>query len=174
MEQIAGYGMRELYQLKFISDNIKKENDLFMANSKLQDVGGINLKVRLRNPQFIVRLIASIVLPALAFVGFSIEDLTSWNLVGEALLELIKSPIAIGIIILNIINIIPDPTKTGLTDSELVINRENPKQSSDVTLASKYTAPQGFQYPEDTPNATMEEQMDELEKRQQEEEKLKK
>ena len=103
-----------------------------MANSKLQDVGGINLKVRLRNPQFIVRLIASIVLPALAFVGFSIEDLTSWNLVGEALLELLKSPIAIGIIILNIINIVPDPTKTGLTDSELVINRENPKQSSDL------------------------------------------
>lgn len=145
-----------------------------MANSKLQDVGGINLKVRLRNPQFIVRLIASIVLPALAFVGFSIEDLTSWNLVGEALLELLKSPIAIGIIILNIINIVPDPTKTGLTDSELVINRENPKQSSDLKSTSKYTAPQGFQYPEeDTPNATMEEQMDEIE-RQQEEEKLKK
>lgn len=146
-----------------------------MANSKLQDVGGINLKVRLRNPQFIVRLIASIVLPALAFVGFSIEDLTSWNLVGEALLELLKSPIAIGIIILNIINIVPDPTKTGLTDSELVINRENPKQSSDLKSTSKYTAPQGFQYPEeDTPNATMEEQMDEIEKQQQEEEKLKK
>lgn len=146
-----------------------------MANSKLQDVGGINLKVRLRNPQFIVRLIASIVLPALAFVGFSIEDLTSWNLVGEALLELLKSPIAIGIIILNIINIVPDPTKTGLTDSKLVINRENPKQSSDLNSTSKYTAPQGFQYPEeDTPNATMEEQMDEIEKQQQEEEKLKK
>lgn len=146
-----------------------------MANSKLQDVGGINLKVRLRNPQFIVRLVASIVLPALAFVGFSIEDLTSWNLVGEALLELLKSPIAIGIIILNIINIVPDPTKTGLTDSELVINRENPKQSSDLKSTSKYTAPQGFQYPEeDTPNATMEEQMDEIEKQQQEEEKLKK
>ena len=147
---------------------------MFMANSKLQDVGGINLKVRLRNPQFIVRLVASIVLPALAFVGFSIEDLTSWNLVGEALLELLKSPIAIGIIILNIINIVPDPTKTGLTDSKLVINRENPKQSSDLNSTSKYTAPQGFQYPEeDTPNATMEEQMDEIE-RQQEEEKLKK
>ena len=146
-----------------------------MANSKLQDVGGINLKVRLRNPQFIVRLIASIVLPALAFVGFSIEDLTSWNLVGEALLELLKSPIAIGIILLNIINIVPDPTKTGLTDSKLVINRENPKQSSDLNSTSKYTAPQGFQYPEeDTPNATMEEQMDEIEKQQQEEEKLKK
>ena len=121
-----------------------------MANSKLQDVGGINLKVRLRNPQFIVRLIASIVLPALAFVGFSIEDLTSWNLVGEALLELLKSPIAIGIILLNIINIIPDPTKTGLADSQLVINRENPKNSSDTQLI-------------ETPNATMEEQMDEYE-----------
>lgn len=145
-----------------------------MANSKLQDVGGINLKVRLRNPQFIVRLIASIILPALAFVGFSIEDLTSWNLVGEALLELLKSPIAIGIILLNIINIFPDPTKTGLTDSKLVINRENPKQSSDLILASEHTAPQGFQHTEETPNATMEEQMDEIEKQQQEEEKLKK
>ena len=131
-----------------------------MTNSKLQDVGGINLKVRLRNPQFIVRLIASIVLPALAFVGFSIEDLTSWNLVGEALLELLKSPIAIGIILLNIINIIPDPTKTGLADSQLVINRENPKNSSDTQLI-------------ETPNATMEEQMDEYEAMQ-EEEKLKK
>lgn len=121
-----------------------------MPKSKLQDVGGINLKVRLRNPQFIVRLIASIVLPALAFVGFSIEDLTSWSLVGEALLELLKSPIAIGIIILNIVNIFPDPTKTGITDSKLVINRENPKQNSDTQLI-------------ETPNATMEEQMDEYE-----------
>ena len=121
-----------------------------MANSKLQDVGGINLKVRLRNPQFIVRLIASIVLPALAFVGFSIEDLTSWNLVGEALLELLKSPIAIGIIILNIANIFPDPTKSGIADSQLVINRESPKESSNTQLI-------------DTPNATMEEQMDEYE-----------
>ena len=131
-----------------------------MANSKLQDVGGINLKVRLRNPQFIVRLIASIVLPALAFVGFSIEDLTSWSLVGEALLELIKSPIAIGIILLNIANIFPDPTKSGIADSQLVINRQSPRESSDTQLI-------------ETPNATMEEQMDEIE-RQQEEEKLKK
>lgn len=121
-----------------------------MANSKLQDVGGINLKVRLRNPQFIVRLIASIVLPALAFVGFSIEDLTSWNLVGEALLELLKSPIAIGIILLNIANIFPDPTKSGIADSQLVINRESPRESSNTQLI-------------DTPNATMEEQMDEYE-----------
>ena len=121
-----------------------------MANSKLQDVGGINLKVRLRNPQFIVRLIASIVLPALAFVGFSIEDLTSWNLVGEALLELLKSPIAIGIILLNIANIFPDPTKSGIADSQLVINRESPRESSDTQLI-------------ETPNATMEEQMDEYE-----------
>lgn len=121
-----------------------------MANSKLQDVGGINLKVRLRNPQFIVRLIASIVLPALAFVGFSIEDLTSWNLVGEALLELIKSPIAIGIILLNIANIFPDPTKSGIADSQLVINRQSPRESSNTQLI-------------ETPNATMEEQMDEYE-----------
>lgn len=121
-----------------------------MANSKLQDVGGINLKVRLRNPQFIVRLIASIVLPALAFVGFSIEDLTSWSLVGEALLELIKSPIAIGIILLNIANIFPDPTKSGIADSQLVINRQSPRESSNTQLI-------------ETPNATMEEQMDEYE-----------
>lgn len=121
-----------------------------MANSKLQDVGGINLKVRLRNPQFIVRLIASIVLPALAFVGFSIEDLTSWNLVGEALLELLKSPIAIGIILLNIANIFPDPTKSGIADSQLVINRQSPRESSNTQLI-------------ETPNATMEEQMDEYE-----------
>lgn len=121
-----------------------------MANSKLQDVGGINLKVRLRNPQFIIRLIASIVLPALAFVGFSIEDLTSWSLVGEALLELIKSPIAIGIILLNIANIFPDPTKSGIADSQLVINRQSPRESSNTQLI-------------ETPNATMEEQMDEYE-----------
>lgn len=121
-----------------------------MTNSKLQDVGGINLKVRLRNPQFIVRLIASIVLPALAFVGFSIEDLTSWSLVGEALLELIKSPIAIGIILLNIANIFPDPTKSGIADSQLVINRQSPRESSNTQLI-------------ETPNATMEEQMDEYE-----------
>ena len=97
-----------------------------MANSKLQKATGINWKVRFSNPQFLVRTAVGIFLPALAYLGVNYElALQSWGGLTEVLQMLISSPMALGIIALNVINLIPDPTRASLTDSERVINRDS-------------------------------------------------
>ena len=97
-----------------------------MANSKLQKATGINWKVRFSNPQFLVRTAVGIFLPALAYLGVNYElALQSWGGLIEVLQMLISSPMALGIIALNVINLIPDPTRASLTDSERVINRDS-------------------------------------------------
>ena len=135
-----------------------------MANSKLQKATGINWKVRFSNPQFLVRTAVGIFLPALAYLGVNYElALQSWGGLIEVLQMLISSPMALGIIALNVINLIPDPTHKNILDTKYILNRDSANVSRDA-------------YPKkvvETPNATMEEQMDEYEAMQ-EEEKLKK
>lgn len=95
--------------------------------ASMKNLGGINLKVRLKNPQFLLRTAAAIVLPALAFIGIDAQSLTSWDLFFDAVMQIVTNPVAIGIIVLNIANLIPDPTRNRLSDSDLVLDRETPK-----------------------------------------------
>ena len=95
--------------------------------TSMKNLGGINLKVRLKNPQFLLRTAAAIILPALAFIGIDAQSLTSWDLFFDAVMQIVTNPVAIGIIVLNIANLIPDPTRNRLADSELVLDRETPK-----------------------------------------------
>lgn len=144
-----------------------------MPKSKLQKATGINWKLRFTNPQFLVRTAIGIILPALAYLGINYElAFTSWEGAGEALMMILKSPAALFIILMNFLNLIPDPTRSAIGDSEMVMERKTPKIPTKEEL-KQYETPQEFQYPEETPNATMEEQMDELEE-QREEDKLKK
>lgn len=135
-----------------------------MAKSKLQKATGINWKIRLTNPQFLVRAAISIFLPAFTYLGFNWEGMTGWAELGDALWQIISSPVAVGIVLINFLNLIPDPTRSALGDSELVMDRTSPKVPTGTDLMAAQ---------EETPNATMEEQMDEYEAMQ-EEEKLKK
>lgn len=87
---------------------------------------GINFKLRFKNPQFLVRTAISIILPALAYIGISQEEaLSSWSALGDVTVDIFSSPMALGIILLNILNLLPDPTRASLTDSERVINRDS-------------------------------------------------
>ena len=51
----------------------------------------INWKVRFKNPVFWFNLAASIFLPMLACLGFNWEDMTSWQAVGNVLLQAVQS-----------------------------------------------------------------------------------
>lgn len=115
-----------------------------MSKNKLQNVGGINLKLRLKNPQFLIRTVISIVLPALAYIGISQEEaLSSWSALGDVTLDILSSPMALGIILINILNIVPDPTRASLTDSERVKQRESAFTSNNKPV---YPVDEQYQY----------------------------
>ena len=86
----------------------------------------INWKVRIRNPYFWVQIGIAILMPILAYLGLSVEDLTTWNKVGQVLLEAISNPYVLGLVVVSVFNAIQDPTTKGLSDSEKAMTYTKP------------------------------------------------
>lgn len=78
----------------------------------------MNLKVRFKNPIFIAQFILAILTPILAYAGLTMQDLTSWAILGNIIVDAIKNPYVVGLIIISIWNALNDPTTAGFTDSE--------------------------------------------------------
>ena len=89
----------------------------------------INWKIRFNkeNKAFIARFLLAISIPVLGYFGLKFEDLTSWNAVGEILLKALANPYVLGLVVVNVLNIIPDPTTQGLGDSKQALTYEAPK-----------------------------------------------
>ncbi len=87
----------------------------------------MNLKVRFKNPVFIVQLILAILTPLLAYAGLTMQDLTSWAILGNMLLEAIKNPYILGLIVISVWNALNDPTTAGLKDSKQAMTYNKPK-----------------------------------------------
>ena len=77
----------------------------------------INWKVRFKNPVFWVQVIVAIVLPILAYLGLSWEDMTSWAALGGIFLEAVRNPVILVSVAVSVWNAINDPTTKGLNDS---------------------------------------------------------
>ena len=75
------------------------------------------MKVRFSNPIFIAQIIMSVLLPILTYMGLTVQDLTSWSMLGNALLEAIKNPYVLGLVVVSVWNAINDPTTKGIGDS---------------------------------------------------------
>lgn len=90
----------------------------------------INWKVRFSkdNLTFIIRFVAALIIPVLAYLGLEVTDLTSWKLIGDVLLQFISNPFLLGLTVINALNMIPDPTTKGITDSEKALNYTEPKK----------------------------------------------
>lgn len=89
----------------------------------------INLKVRFKNPLFIAQLVMSILLPILAYMGLTVEDLTTWEALGNVLLGALGNPYVLGLVIVSVFNCITDPTTQGLSDSAKALNYDKPIQN---------------------------------------------
>ena len=72
----------------------------------------MDIKKRLKNPLFIITLVALF----LSSTHISPETLTSWVLLKEALLSVLKNPFLIGCFIVAVIGQFNDPTSKGLND----------------------------------------------------------
>ena len=127
-----------------------------MENKKPLVLGGINLTARFnkKNLQFISRFALAVFVPVLAYFGLSFEQLDSWLVVWDVFVQAISNPYVVILTIVNGINVVFDSTHSQLRDTDLVLERTNPKVNSNA------------QEKIETPNATMEEQMDEYEAKQ--------
>ena len=86
----------------------------------------INWKVRLKNPVFWVQIVVAIVLPILAYLGLSWEDMTSWSALGGIFLEAVKNPVILVSVLVSVWNAINDPTTKGLSDSQRAMEYHKP------------------------------------------------
>lgn len=86
----------------------------------------INWKVRLKNPVFWVQVIVAIVLPILAYLGLSWDDMTSWAALGGIFLEAVKNPVILVSVVVSVWNAVNDPTTKGLSDSYRAMTYDEP------------------------------------------------
>lgn len=91
----------------------------------------INWKVRLKNPMFWAQLVMSVLMPILAYLGLTAEDLNSWARLGEVLLQAVSSPYILGLVIVSVYNAITDPTTSGFTDSKRALTYTKPNSDKD-------------------------------------------
>ncbi len=89
----------------------------------------MNLKVRFKNPVFIVQIILAIFTPLLAYMGLTAQDLVSWPILGEVLLNAIRNPYVLVLIIISVWNALNDPTTSGVKDSALALSYQKPKNN---------------------------------------------
>lgn len=86
----------------------------------------MNLKVRFKNPVFIVQLILAILTPILAYAGLTLQDLTTWKALGDLLLGAISNPYVLGMIAVSVWNALNDPTTSGVKDSQRALSYTQP------------------------------------------------
>ena len=86
----------------------------------------MNFKIRFKNPVFIAQLILAILTPILVYANLTVQDITSWAILGNVLFGAIKNPYVLGTVAVSVWNALNDPTTAGLSDS---------------TKALEYTAP---------------------------------
>lgn len=87
----------------------------------------INWKVRVKNPVFWVQVIVAIVMPILAYLGLSWEDMTSWAALGGIFIEAVSNPVILVAVAVSVWNAINDPTTKGLGDSVQAMSYDKPR-----------------------------------------------
>lgn len=86
----------------------------------------INWKVRAKNPVFWLNIAIAILMPILAYMGISWQDVTSWAALGGILLGAIKNPVIVVAVIVSVVNVLNDPTTKGFGDSIRALGYDKP------------------------------------------------
>lgn len=85
----------------------------------------INIPVRFKNPWFWVGIVGII----LTAMGVSPEMLTSWDILLDNLMDLVKNPFMLCSVLLSILGVFLDPTTAGVSDSKQALTYSKPKKS---------------------------------------------
>lgn len=89
----------------------------------------INLRVRVKNPAFWVGLIGAVGTPILAYMGIGAADVTSWDKVGEMVVNAILNPyllVLTALSVMSFLGVVIDPTTKGFSDSVRALGYEEP------------------------------------------------
>lgn len=88
----------------------------------------INWSVRFnsKNKAFLYRVALAIALPILAYFGIKFEDITSWGALFGLFGRFLSNPYLVGLTVVNALNMFPDPTTKGLSDSERALSYTKP------------------------------------------------
>ncbi len=87
----------------------------------------LNLKIRFKNPVFIIQVILSLLAPVLAYAGLTIQDLTSWKALLELVINALNNPYVLGLSAISLWNALNDPTTSGISDSKNALGYTEPK-----------------------------------------------
>ena len=77
----------------------------------------MNLKVRMKNWSFWVSIAISIVAPILAYSGLTAADITTWASLWGLIVDAIKNPYVVSLVLVSVYNTLVDPTTKGIKDS---------------------------------------------------------
>ena len=88
----------------------------------------INWKVRFKNPMFWASIFAAFIATVLTQLGMSWEEVTSWAMLGQVLLDAVSNPVVVVAVISAVYNAIIDPTTAGLSDSKKALTYTKPKK----------------------------------------------
>lgn len=88
----------------------------------------LNLKVRFKNPVFIVQVILAVLAPVLAYAGLTVQDITSWKALGGIIINAAGNPYVLGLAVVSLWNALNDPTTAGISDSYNALSYTKPKE----------------------------------------------
>lgn len=80
----------------------------------------LDWKSRLINPIFWVNIALSVFVPIFAYFGVKAQDMTTWGVFFETLLNAIKNPYVVFTVIISIWNTVINPTTKGITDKNII------------------------------------------------------
>lgn len=88
----------------------------------------LNWKVRLNNPVWWAQVVIAFFAPILGYVGLNWTDLTTWQSVGNLLVQAISNPVIVVLVIVSVASTLNDPTTKGLSDSDRAMDYIKPKE----------------------------------------------
>lgn len=73
-------------------------------------------KKRINNPTFWFSVALSICTPIVGYYGVKMEDFTTWDGLGDIIVQAIQNPYVVGLILVSLYNTVIDPTTRGVGD----------------------------------------------------------
>lgn len=86
----------------------------------------LNWKIRVKNISFWISIAIAVITPILAYMGLTMQDITTWAALGDVLLVAVQNPYVLMLVAVSVYNAIIDPTTTGITDSARALTYTKP------------------------------------------------
>lgn len=92
----------------------------------------LNWQVRFNkeNMTFVLRFLFALFQPVMVYMGINWDELTTWNKIGEILVTFVTNPYLLGLTVVNGLNMLPDPTTKGISDSPRALSYKKPNETN--------------------------------------------